>query len=170
MKSMPWHHIAQRKTPPVLFRRSGCRHFDQEPAGRSHAAAAILLEISLVASSTSKSNLSANFSSKSWTPSARSRVSSFVDRVPQVSPMKVRISSGELLSASSPYDRSHAKLRPPMELYECRFTLLIQEAVGVYTESLHHSRKERGIVRSDMIHISICVLSGISDAKSQKVS
>ena len=31
-------------------------------------------------------------------------------------------------------------------------------------------RKLRGMARSDITHISMCVLSGISDTKSQKVS
>ena len=31
-------------------------------------------------------------------------------------------------------------------------------------------RKLRGMARSDIAHISMCVLSGISEAKSQKVS
>ncbi len=31
-------------------------------------------------------------------------------------------------------------------------------------------RNERGIVRSDMIHITMCMLSGVSEMKSQKVS
>ena len=31
-------------------------------------------------------------------------------------------------------------------------------------------RNDRGIARSDMIHMSMCVDSGMSDAKSQKLS
>ena len=31
-------------------------------------------------------------------------------------------------------------------------------------------RKERGIVRSDMIHITMCMLSGVREMKSQKLS
>ena len=31
-------------------------------------------------------------------------------------------------------------------------------------------RSERGIARSDMTQVSMCMLSGISDAKSQNVS
>ena len=31
-------------------------------------------------------------------------------------------------------------------------------------------RKERGIARSDMIHMIMCIDSGVSEIKSQKVS
>ena len=31
-------------------------------------------------------------------------------------------------------------------------------------------RNERGIVRSDMIHMAMCMLSGVSEMKSQKLS
>jgi hypothetical protein len=32
------------------------------------------------------------------------------------------------------------------------------------------NRNERGIVRSDMIHMTMCMLSGVREMKSQKVT
>ena len=41
---------------------------------------------------------------------------------------------------------------------------------NVWTPKPSMNRNERGIARSDMIHISMCVDSGISETKSQKLS
>ena len=40
----------------------------------------------------------------------------------------------------------------------------------VWTPKPSIMRRLRGMARSDMAHISMCVVSGISEAKSQKVS
>ena len=41
---------------------------------------------------------------------------------------------------------------------------------NVWTPKPSMNRNDRGIARSDIAHISMCVDSGISDAKSQKLS
>ena len=73
-------------------------------------------------------------------------------------------------SASSQIGRLEPELRLPVELDEARLALGVDQPEGVDAEPLHHPRSERGSVRSDIAHISMCVVSGISDAKSQKVS
>ena len=40
----------------------------------------------------------------------------------------------------------------------------------VWTPNPSMKRNERGIVRSDMIHSAMCMLSGVSEMKSQKLS
>ena len=40
----------------------------------------------------------------------------------------------------------------------------------VWTPNPSMKRNDRGIVRSDMIHMTMCMLSGVSEMKSQKLS
>ena len=91
-----------------------------------------------------------------------------VDRLAQIAAVKV-IVGGLKLQRLVPQRRLHAELRLPVEFHEGRFALGVDEAERVDAKALHHA-KERGIVRSDIAHISMWVVSGISDAKSQNVS
>jgi hypothetical protein len=56
-----------------------------------------------------------------------------------------------------------------VELDEARHTARIDEPEGVDAEPFHHPVL-RGSARSDMSHISMWVVSGMRDTKSQKVS
>ena len=62
-----------------------------------------------------------------------------------------------------------AELRPPVELDEGRFVLVVEEPEGVDAEALDHPQRARD-ARSDMAHMIMCVDSGISPMKSQNVS
>ena len=96
----------------------------------------------LVASSTSKSNFSANSSSKSWRPSSHSGIVAGLDRVPQVAAVEVGVGAVDL-HRLVPDDRLHALLRLPVELDEGRFALGVDEAEGVDAEAFHEAEGAR---------------------------
>ena len=56
--------------------------------------------------------------------------------------MKVGIFACEL-DGFIPHEGMHAEHRFPVEFYEARFSLLVDEAEGVYTETLHHRKATR---------------------------
>ena len=56
-----------------------------------------------------------------------------------------------------------------MKLHEARLSLFVNEAKSVNAKSFHHA-EARGIARSDITHMIMCIDSGISEMKSQKVS
>ncbi len=68
-----------------------------------------------------------------------------------------------------PYRGLEAQLRLPVELDECGVTPGVHQREGVNAKT-SIMRSDRGRVRSDMAHMSMWVVSGISDAKSQNVS
>ena len=72
-------------------------------------------------------------------------------------------------SRPRPNERRRADLRAPMELHERRFPAASMKR-NVWTPKPSIIRSDRGSVRSDIAHIIMCMLSGISDTKSQKVS
>jgi hypothetical protein len=105
--------------------------------------------MSLVASRTSKSNESANSSSKSCTPSSHSGKSPALDRVPQVAAVEVRVGAVDL-DRLVPHHRLEPSLRLPVELHEGRLALGVDEPEGVDAEALHDAERPRdGPVRHD---------------------
>ena len=92
-----------------------------------------------------------------------------LDRLPQIAPMKVRVRARDL-HGLVPHQRLQAQLRPPVELDERRLRPAALTRRNVWTPKPSMMRKQRGIARSDMIHITMCVDSGVSETKSQKVS
>jgi hypothetical protein len=64
---------------------------------------------------------------------------SFIDRVPEVAPMKVRICPGDLECLVPNYGL-HTQLGAPVKLYERRFSSVAHKTVSVYSESFHHSK------------------------------
>ncbi len=57
----------------------------------------------------------------------------------------------------------------PVELHEKGFSFFIDKTVSVNTESFHHPEAAWD-TRSLISHITLCMVSGVSDTKSQKVS
>src|SRR5437762_13759569 len=82
--------------------------------------------------------------------------------------MEIRVSAIDF-QRLIPHHRLHAEFRLPVKLDERRFTLRIDEAKRVDAEPFHEAKRPR-IVRSDMIQSAMCVLSGFSEMKSQKLS
>jgi hypothetical protein len=90
------------------------------------------------------------------------------DGFEHVAAVKVRIGTGDL-DGLVPDGRLQAKLGTPVELDEGGFPgALINRKLCTPKASI--MRSERGSVRSDMIHIIMCIDSGVSEMKSQKVS
>ena len=91
-----------------------------------------------------------------------------LDRVPQIAAMKVGVGAIDL-ERLVPYHGLQAELRLPVKLDESRFAPSIDHPEGMDAEPFHEFERAR-IARSDIAHISMCVDSGISDTKSQKLS
>ncbi len=82
--------------------------------------------------------------------------------------MKIRIGAVDL-DGLVPQHRLQTELRLPVEFDEGRFVLGVDEAEGVDAEPLHEAERA-GIARSDICHMTMCMLSGVSEMKSQKLS
>ena len=122
----------------------------------------------LVGSRMSKSKLSAKAWSNSWTPSSHSGKSPML----MASHRSRRWKSG---SAPLIFTASfHTTDCRPCFGFQWNLTKVDLPAWSrkrkVWTPKPSLKRNERGIVRSDMIHSAMCVLSGFSEMKSQKLS
>ena len=124
--------------------------------------------MSFVASRTSNSNESANSSSNNWTPSSHSGKSPWL----MASHRSRRWKSGSaplILTASF-----HSTDCRPSLGFQWNLTKVDSPAAltnrNVWTPKPSMKRKERGMARSDIVHITMCVASGISEMKSQKLS
>ena len=122
----------------------------------------------LVASKTSKSNSSAKASSKTWTPSSHSGKSP----VSMASHRSRRWKSG---SAPLIFTASfHSTDCRPCAGFQWNLTNREAPSASMrrklWTPKPSMNRYERGIARSDIVHITMCVASGISEMKSQKLS
>ena len=124
--------------------------------------------ISLVASSTSKAKRSAKSSSKTCTPSSHCGKSPA--SIASQRSRRWKSGSAPLIVTAS----SHSTDCTPSFGFQWNFTKLdFPSAVSsrkVCTPNPSMKRKERGMVRSDMIHMTMCIDSGISEMKSQKLS
>ena len=90
------------------------------------------------------------------------------DRVPQVAAVEVGVGAVDL-DRLVPHHRLQAELRLPVELHERRPPAAFTKR-NVWTPKPSMNRNERGMARSDIAHMSMCVDSGMSDTKSQKLS
>ena len=92
-----------------------------------------------------------------------------VDGVPQVAAVEVGVGAVDL-DGLVPHHRLHAELRLPVELDERRLAGRRSTNRNVWTPKPSMNRNERGMARSDIVHITMWVASGISEMKSQKLS
>jgi hypothetical protein len=91
-----------------------------------------------------------------------------LDRVPQVAAVEIRVGAVDL-HGLVPEHRLQALLGLPVELDEGPSPSASTNR-KVWTPKPSMKRNERGIARSDMIHMIMCIDSGISETKSQKLS
>ncbi len=89
-------------------------------------------------------------------------------RSPQIAPVKVRIRTVDF-HRLVPDNRLEAEFRFPDEFDESRLVLVVQETERMNTKP-SIKRKERGMARSDMTHMIMCMDSGVRLMKSQKLS
>ena len=122
----------------------------------------------LVASRMSKSKASAKASSNSWSPSSHSGKSPLL--IASHKSRRWKSGSAPLIFTAS----FHTTDCMPSFGFQWNFTNVDCPAAltsrKVCTPNPSMNRKERGIARSDIVHITMWVASGISEMKSQKLS
>ena len=167
MKSMPGTTFwVQNATCSVSAKKLSTVRFNTiRPMRRTGTSSSGMI---LVASRTSKSNSSANVSSNSCTPSSYSGKSP---------PLMASHRSRRWKSGSAPLILTasfHTTDCRPSFGFQWNFTNVDSPAAftnrNVCTPKPSMNRNERGMARSDMVHITMCVASGISEMKSQKLS
>ena len=92
------------------------------------------------------------------------------DGLEQVAAVVVGIGAGDLHRLVPAWSTAVPSFGPPVELHEGRLRPASLTSRKVWTPKPSIMRNERGMVRSDIAHMIMCVDSGISPMKSQNVS